>query len=95
MAVSYKKLFHVMIEKGITNAQLQKQAGFSANIITRLKRDDYISLESIESICKVINCKVDDILDFVPDHHSAEGCGWIKNKLSVAISSELTRNRVI
>ena len=79
MAVTYKKLFHVMIEKGITNAQLQKQAGFSANIITRLKRDDYISLESIESICKVINCKVDDILDFVPDHHSAEGCGWIKN----------------
>ena len=73
MAVSYKKLFHVMIEKGITNAQLQKQAGFSANIITRLKRDDYISLESIESICKVINCKVDDILEFVPDHNSKKG----------------------
>ena len=73
MAVSYKKLFHVMIEKGITNAQLQKQAGFSANIITRLKRDDYISLESIESIRKVINCKVDDILEFVPDHDSEKG----------------------
>ena len=73
MAVSYKKLFHVMIEKSITNAQLQKQAGFSANIITRLKRDDYISLETIESICKVINCKVDDILEFVPDHNSKKG----------------------
>ena len=75
MAVSYKKLFHLMIEKGITNAQLQKQAGFSANIITRLKRNEYISLESIESICKVINCKVDDILEFVPDQNSAQGCG--------------------
>lgn len=73
MAVSYKKLFHVMIEKSITNAQLQRQAGFSANIITRLKRDDYISLETIESICKVINCKVDDILEFVPDHNSKKG----------------------
>ena len=73
MAVSYKKLFHVMIEKNITNAQLQKQAGFSANIITRLKRDDYISLETIESICNVINCKVDDILVFVPDHNSKKG----------------------
>ena len=73
MAVSYKKLFHVMIEKSITNAQLQKQAGFSANIITRLKRNDYISLETIESICKVINCKVDDILEFVPDHNSKKG----------------------
>jgi DNA-binding Xre family transcriptional regulator len=64
MAVSYKKLFHLMIEKNITNAQLQQQAGFSANIITRLKRNGYISLESIESICRVMNCKVDDILEF-------------------------------
>lgn len=81
MAVSYKKLFHLMIEKGITNAQLQKQAGFSANIITRLKRNKYISLESIESICKVMNCMVDDILEFVPDQNSAQGCGWIKQQI--------------
>lgn len=65
MAVSYKKLFHLMIEKNVTNAQLQKQAGFSANIITRLKRNGYISLESVESICRVLDCKVDDILEFV------------------------------
>lgn len=67
MAVSYKKLFHLLIEKDMTNAQLQQQAGFSANIITRLKRNGYISLESIESICRVLNCGVDDILEFVPD----------------------------
>ena len=67
MAVSYKKLFHLLIEKDMTNAQLQQQAGFSANIITRLKRNGYISLDSIESICRVLNCGVDDILEFVPD----------------------------
>ena len=37
----------------MTNAQLQQEAGFSANIITRLKRGGYISLESVESICRV------------------------------------------
>lgn len=67
MAVSYKKLFHLLIEKEMSNADLQKQAGFSANIITRLKRNEYIKLQSIESICMVLNCGVDDILDFVPD----------------------------
>ena len=67
MAVSYKKLFHLMIEKEMTNTQLQKQAGFSANIITRLKRNEYVSLDSIESICRVMQCGVDDILDFVPE----------------------------
>lgn len=64
MAVSYKKLFHLLIEKDMTNAELQRQANFSANIITRLKRNSYISLESIESICKVLDCGVDDILEF-------------------------------
>jgi DNA-binding Xre family transcriptional regulator len=64
MAVSYKKLFHLLIEKEMSNADLQKQAGFSANIITRLKRNEYVKLQTIESICKVLNCRVDDILEF-------------------------------
>jgi putative transcriptional regulator len=67
MAVSYKKLFHLMIEKGISSVELQRRAGFSGNILTRLKRNNYVSLESIETICKVLDCKVDDILEFVPD----------------------------
>ena len=67
MAVSYKKLFHLLIEKDMTTAQLQQQAGFSANIITRMKRNAYLSLDTIESICSTMNCGVDDILEFVPD----------------------------
>ena len=64
MAVTYKKLFHLLIDKRMTNAELMEQAGFSANIITRIKRDNYISLDSIEKICKTLNCGVDDILEF-------------------------------
>ena len=64
MAITYKKLFHLLIDKGMTNAE---KAGFSANIITRIKRDNYISLDSIEKICKTLNCGVDDILEFIPD----------------------------
>lgn len=72
MAVSYKKLFHMLIEKDMTTAQLQQKAGFSANIITRMKRNGYLSLDTIESICRVMNCGVDDILEFVPSS-SEEG----------------------
>lgn len=64
MAISYKKLFHLLIEKNITSSQLQQKAGFSGNIMTRMKRNQYISLESIESICRVLNCGVDEILEF-------------------------------
>lgn len=65
MAISYDKLFHMMIDKKISNAQLKQMAGISANIITRLKRNEYISMESIEKICRALNCGVDDILKFV------------------------------
>ncbi len=67
MGVSYDKLFHMMIDRKITNAQLMKMCGFSANIITRLKRNEYISMESLGKLCKVLDCKVDDILVFEND----------------------------
>ena len=67
MAVSYKKLFHILIDKGMTNAELMEKGGFSANIITRLKRNNYVALDSIERICYALDCGVDDILEFVPD----------------------------
>lgn len=68
MAVCYNKLFKLLIDKKMTNAELAEKAGFSANIITRLKRDKYVSLDSIEKVCSVLDCGVDDILEFVPDN---------------------------
>lgn len=67
MAVKYDKLFHLLIDRKMTNAQLAQKAGVSANIITRLKRDQYISMESIERLCIALGCGVDDILEFVED----------------------------
>ena len=72
MAVSYKKLFHLLIDNGMTNAELIEKGGFSANIITRLKRNNYVSLDSIEKICRVLDCGVDDILEFLPDNVEEE-----------------------
>lgn len=68
MAVSYKKLFHLMIDKDVSNAELMERAGFSANIITRLKRDNYLSLDTIEKICNTLHCVVDDILEFYDEN---------------------------
>ena len=67
MAVSYKKLFNMLIDRNMTAAELQKEAGYSANISTRMRRDEYVSLDSIEKICRVLDCKVDDIVEFIPD----------------------------
>ena len=71
MAVSYKKLFHLLVDRDMTAVQLQQQAGYSANITTRLKQNAYISLESVEKICRALDCTLDDIVEFMPD--DAEG----------------------
>lgn len=65
MAVSYKKLQHLMIEKDISNAQLMKEANISANIIAKIKTGKYMALDKVESICKALNCTPNDILEFV------------------------------
>ena len=65
MAVSYKKLFHLLVDRDMTAVQLQQQAGYSANITTRLKKNAYISLESVEKICRALDCTLDDIVEFI------------------------------
>lgn len=67
MAVKYNKLFKLMIDKKMSNAELIQKAGFSANIMTRLKKDEYVSMESIEKICEALQCNVDDVLEFTND----------------------------
>ena len=82
MAVSYKRLFHLLIERDMTTTKLQQQAGFSSNIIPRMKRNGYVSLDTIESICRTLNCGVDDILEFVPDAEKEETTcfmRWLRN----------------
>ena len=65
-ATSYGNLLNAQIFCR-PDAQLKEKAGFSANIITRLKRNEYVSIESIEKICRVMECGVDDILEFVSE----------------------------
>ena len=67
MAVSYKRLLHMMIEKDVSNAQLMHDAGISANIITKLKNGQYIALDKVESICAAMGCTPNDFLEFIPD----------------------------
>ena len=64
MAVKYEKLFRILRDRNIKEIDLTRQAGFSGNIMTRIRRNEYVSLESIEKICKVLNTKVDDIVTF-------------------------------
>lgn len=63
MAVTYRRLFHLLIDKDMSVSDLQKKAGYSANISTKLKNDNYVSLETIEKICRALHCDIEDIVE--------------------------------
>lgn len=65
MAVSYKRLLHLMIEKDVSNAELMRKANISANIISKIKNGQYMALDKVESICQAMNCTPNDILEFI------------------------------
>ena len=72
MAVNFDKYFELVNEKGISYSQMLKEASISGNILTRMRRNEYVSLESIEKICRVLNCHVEDIVEFEPKLVNAE-----------------------
>lgn len=71
MAVSFKRLQHLMIEKEISNSELMRQANISANIITKIKTGQYIALEKVESICTAMECTPDDMMEFIPEERKS------------------------
>ena len=64
MAVSYNRLFHLLVDKKMNNAQLSKEAGISLNIVARLKKDEYVSMEILGKICMALECDIGDIMEF-------------------------------
>lgn len=73
MAVSYKRLLHLMIEKDVSNAELMRKANISANIIAKIKNGQYMALDKVESICKAMNCTPNDILEFIDESEKRDG----------------------
>lgn len=65
MAVQYTKLWKVLIDKKMKRTDLIASAGISANILAKLGKDEFVSMESLEKICKALNCNIGDIVDFV------------------------------
>ena len=59
-----KKLWIMLIQKDMTKTDLRKAAGISTNALAKLGRDESVPLETLEKICKALNCKLDDILEY-------------------------------
>jgi DNA (cytosine-5)-methyltransferase 1 len=67
VALSYNKLWKLLIDHKMKRTQLRKVAGISTNVIARMGKDERVSLESLEQICNALNCTIGDIVEVVAD----------------------------
>lgn len=63
MARSYNKLWKLMIDKKMNKTQLRSAARVSSNAMAKLGRDESVPIETLEKICKVLNCDIGDIME--------------------------------
>jgi DNA-binding Xre family transcriptional regulator len=67
MAVSYKKLWKILIDKEMKKKDLQSAAKVSWASITKLSKSEPVSMEVLNKICKALDCNIGDVMEFVDD----------------------------
>lgn len=64
MGVSYDRLWKMLIDKNMKRIEMQYLTGISGNILARMGKNQYVSMETIEKICKKLDCTVDEMMEF-------------------------------
>ncbi len=65
MAVTYTKLWHILIDRNMKKKDLQEAAGLTNHAMLKLRNNQDITTETIGKICKALECQMDDIMEFV------------------------------
>ena len=69
MAVSYKKLWKLLIEKDMKKTDLRLKAGISTVALAKLGKNENVNTEVLAKICQTLSCGIDDIMEMVPDEN--------------------------
>ena len=65
--ISYKPFYQTLFQKGVTEYNLIYKQGFSANTLYRMKKGEAISTKTLDALCYALDCKVDDIIEFIKE----------------------------
>ena len=66
LTVSYNKLWKLLVDKKMSKADLRRAAEISPNTMTKLRRDEEVSMTVLKRICEYLECNIGDICDFMP-----------------------------
>lgn len=71
MAISYNKLWKLLIDKKMSAADLRKKADIAPNTMTRMKKDQEVTIQVLERICKILDTDFGEIIEYIPDDDTA------------------------
>ena len=66
MDVCYNKLFKLLIDKGMKKTELRLATGISPNTLSKLSSNEYVSMEVVVKVCRILQCDVGDIMEVLP-----------------------------
>ena len=69
MAISYTKLWKLLIDKNLNKTKLRTEAGISSNAMAKLGKNESVQVEVLAKICCHLNCTIDDILEILPEEN--------------------------
>ena len=67
MSVSYDKLWKLLIDKKMNRTELKDAAGISFNVLAKLGKNEFVSMESLQKICQTLSCNIGEIMDFIEE----------------------------
>ena len=70
MAISYNKLWKLLVDKKMSKADLRKAAGIAPNTMTRLRRDEEVTLAVLTRICVALDVNIGDVMEFAPENEA-------------------------
>ena len=65
--IVYDKLWKTMKDKGISQYKLLKEYGFSTGQLDRLRKNESISTFTLNTLCRILDCRIEDIAEYIPD----------------------------
>lgn len=65
--IIFDKLWNIMKEKGVSTYKLREECGIDSKTIRRLKANENMETKTLNKLCSVLNCKIEDIMEYVPD----------------------------
>lgn len=74
MNISYKKLWIMLAEHEMSKAELRRQAGLSPATLTKLRRNQSVSMEVLLKIAETLECNIGDMMDFVKTEEEVRQC---------------------